>query len=385
MKKNKTCEPLKEEQQDEANTTTGGSVASDIKGVQMPLGAQGKKKKNNPNKPFGDDEIKEAIAALADEMYEMIDLDETVVDRPDGKHSVVNPITGAEEGSYDSRETARQVNRQKGYAGGTPGTASATQATTSTGTVAPVRSVDPVTGKARTGSKKKKSSKPSAGGKRLSAAKQYFRESLKKAGLALVPIEEASMISYVFEDGRKDSMWEGFLSKIPRESVMADVGLSEALKAMAVAEARVLAKSVMEIKKVLEGTGCFMVERKRADQCPDSGDVRMPFTVSIGEGAQPLLFAVKLEGARPSILFPEASRNVLNNLLTKESKLLRAELMHVQETALDKIEDVLEAAQSRDFYLNNVQGRLKEMINGLSLVETAIMKNLVRNKLKGAK
>lgn len=154
---------------------------------------------------------------------------------------------------------------------------------------------------------------------------------------------------------------------------------------MAVAEARVLASSVMEIKKVLESSGGFLVERKSADQDPDTGDVRMPFVVTFSEGIEPLLFAVKLEGGKPNILFPEASRQVLNNMLTKESKLLRAELMHIQETVLDKFEEVLEAAQQRDIYLDSVQTRLNEMLNSLSLVETAIMKNLVRNKLKGAR
>jgi len=79
------------------------------------------------------------------------------------------------------------------------------------------------------------------------------------------------MLSYVFEDNStNESLWEGFVDKLPREVVMADEGLSEVLQTIAKTEARVLARSVMEIKKILESSGAFLVEREEADSDPES-------------------------------------------------------------------------------------------------------------------
>lgn len=347
------------------DTTSEASVVSGIKGFQMPIGAKGKKKKVNPSSPFGDEKLKEELEK---------EIEETIEKRGD-KWAVVDPTTGAVRATAQSREQARQAqdNLGLGVRRKQPGQSAL-----------PQRNVD-IHGKAKTKPKKRKTSKPSMSRPHFEHLKVAMKNKLRAHGLKASQIKESSMISYMFESPVKESIWESFLGKIPRKAAMSDMGLAEAIKFMAQTEARTLARSVMEIKKVLESAGSFLVERKQADQDPETGDIRMPFTVAVSEGMDPLLFAVKLEGGKPCVLFPESSRNVLNNMLTKESKLLRAELMHVQETVLDKIEDVLEAAQKRDMYLDSVQSRLSEMVEGLNLVETAIMKNLVRNKLKGVK
>ena len=194
------------------------------------------------------------------------------------------------------------------------------------------------------------------------------------------------MISYMFEQAPVSggSLWETVVGKLSKNVVMTDEGLNEALRSIAVAEAKVLARSVLEIKKCLEGSGPFIVERQEADQDPGTGDIRMPFKVQIGEGNS-LLFAVKLEHGKPSVLFPEDSRKALNDMLTSESKMLRAELMHVQETVLDSIDDVIQAGLKRDAYLEEMKGRLSGMIENMNLVEAMLLKNLVKEKLKGGK
>jgi hypothetical protein len=342
------------------------SVVAAIKGVQLPIGAQSKKgkkkkKKSNPSKPYGEEE-----------MFEGRELGEGVeripgTGDPSGKGAqwtVRDPRTNTTHGSYGSRDEARKAAEQLGIT---------------------VKRKPGTTGGGSKDSQKRppaKQRKP-----KKTAFESLVRNILKKRAESQIA-EGSSMISYMFEQAptTTTSLWETVVSKLPREVVMSDEGLSEVIRAVAVAEARVLAKSVMEIKKCLEGAGPFMVERKEADQDPDTGDIRMPFVVQLGESVKDnLLFAIKLEHGKPMVLFPEDSRQALNNMLTTESKMLRAELMHVQETILDGMNDVIEAGLSRDTYLEQMQGRLQEVLGEMNLVETMLLKNLVREKLRGAK
>ncbi len=331
------------------------SVAAAVKGVQMPLGAKGKKK-NNPSKPFGEEEIFEN-KVLEQEMNERIESDGA------GQWVVVDPRSGAKHGPFSSRDAARAAQQNLGI----------------------TIKRDPT--KASTPNAQKKPPAKHRMPKKvanLEGVKHLLKKSLKEAGLKIV--KESSMISYMFEQAPPAgaSLWETVVGKLSREVVMSDQGLAEMLQSVAVAEARVLAKSVLEVKKCLEGVGPFIVERQEADQDPDTGDVRMPFVVRLGESAN-LLFAVKLEQGKPTVLFPEESRKALNNMLTTESKMLRAELMHVQETILDSIDDVIQAGLQRDTYLEDTKSRLNGVIESMNLVEAMLLKNLVREKLRGAK
>jgi len=321
--------------EEEVEIDEASSVAG-VKGFQMPIGAKGKKK-NNPSKPYGEPEL-----------YER-----RVEKRANG-WVVIDPRDGSEHGPAASRDAARELQRSLGI-------------TVPKGQQGP--GDQPKANKART-------LKPES-------VKRLLKK-LKESGKDPSALLERSMISFIFKEENKPS-WNTFLEKLSRNMVESDQGLNETLRFMAQTEAKTLARSVMEIKKVLESTGRFMVERMEADQDPETGDVRMPFRVSMGEGVEPLMFGVKLEASKPLILFPENSRKALNNMMTQESKLLRAELMHIQETALDAINDVIEASLKRDAYLNEMHSRLSEVLGGMSLVEVSIVKNLVKERLKGVK
>lgn len=317
------------------------STVAVVKGVQMPLGAKGKKK-NNPSKPYDEEEIySERIEKQGDEWV------------------VIDPRTGAHVDKASSRDAAREKQRQRGITqkrepGDGPESKNLTKAQKRT-------------------VKQRRPKKQKLG---LESIKQVLRT-----------LRESSMLSYVFEDVNEtnESLWEGFVGKLPREVVMADEGLMTTLESVAKNEARVLARSVHEIKKMLESTGNFVVERQEADTDPDSGDIRMPFSVMIkGPEEKSLLFGIKLDEGKPSVLFPEESRHALNTMMTQESKLLRAELMHIQETILDSFNEVVEACLKRDAYLKEMQNRLSGMVSELNLVETAMLKRLLKKK-KGAR
>ena len=82
------------------------SVVAAIKGVQMPLGAKGKNK-NNPSKPYGEDEIFEN-RVLKQELEERIESD------GDGQWVVIDPRNGSKHGPFPSRDAARTAQQNLG-------------------------------------------------------------------------------------------------------------------------------------------------------------------------------------------------------------------------------------------------------------------------------
>jgi hypothetical protein len=197
-------------------------------------------------------------------------------------------------------------------------------------------------------------------------------------------LKEGNMLSYVFEQNpiSNDSVtWEKFISKLSKETVLSDPKFKAILQAVAKNEAKILGRSVFEIKKVLEGAGPFTVNQKGVDQ-DEHGEVVMNFEVAI-EGGKKIGFSVKIEHGRPLILFPQDSKHILNSLGTDEAKLLRAELMHIQETILDNMHEVVSATQKRDDYLKNLQGKLDKVVGSLGPLQVAMLKNLLKQNYKG--
>ena len=67
---------------------------------------------------------------------------------------------------------------------------------------------------------------------------------------------------------------------------------------------------------------------------------------------------------------------------TQNSKLLRAELLHIQESELDNIDDVVRATEKRDNYFRNLEKNLDKAITDWSPIEISLVKKLLRTKFK---
>lgn len=353
------------------------TVAASVKGFSAPFGVsvvrRKNKKKNNLSKPYGEPELFENAVASA--LLDSDNLDEVVV-KVGNKWVIKNDKTGSTMGSYDSREAAwekqRLLRKQKKREGGQHHhhAATASKPKKASGShKAP---------KAQLAPKSQKAPKPHV-------HKEQVMNKLKSVLTSL--LKEGSMISYVFEQGpsSEDSLgWERFISKLSRETVLSDPKLKSILQDVAKNEVKILSSAVDAVAKILESTGAFSVEKKGVDQ-DDSGDIALYFDVKMGKAGKSLPFAVKIENARPVILFPEESKNALNALATDESKLLRAELMHAQETALDNMHDVANATQKRDEYLKDLESKVDQAINGMSPLEVAMIRHLLKNKYRSVK
>lgn len=220
-------------------------------------------------------------------------------------------------------------------------------------------------------------------------------KTIKKEGMIkmlkenlLTLLQERSAMSYVFEQGPSsddDTTWENFLQKLSSQAIMSDPKLKSILQNMAKSESKLLDLSVKAIADVLHKSGDgFEVEKGKLNR-DDSGNVMMDFSVFMPESNIELGFAVKTENGRPLIFFPPQTKNQINTLANDESKLLRVLLMAAQETALDKMEDFSSATGKRNEYLRTIEAKLDKVLQSMSPLQMAMVRELLKVKYKSIK
>jgi len=305
--------------------------SGNVKGFLGPLSSSKKSKKNNVSKPYGEPDLFESQVALK-ELNSCID--EVVVKRGE-KWAVIDNETGAQVGSYDDRQAAydrqKQIKKQHDFQRKT---------------------------------------------------KQEALEIIKKAFVSL--LKEGSMLSYVFEQNPTNDnsvFWDKFIAQLSKETVLSDDKFKALLMNIAKNEVRLLNSAVDAVAKVLEDTKSFIVKKKNVDH-DSQGNVAYHFSVHMKENNKKLDFGVKLEHGRPVIIFPDVSRQILNSLSNDESKLLRAELIHAQETALDNMDSVEKSLKKRNEYLNNLENKMDRMLNSLNPLQISMLRTLLKNKYK---
>lgn len=209
-----------------------------------------------------------------------------------------------------------------------------------------------------------------------------FKESVKR-----VLLSEGSALSYVFEQAplENDSkIWEAFLEKISKQTLLSDPKLLALLKTMAKNEVKSLGNAVNAIKKNLEKTGNFEVEQKKPDQDKE-GDLFLNFQIKMLNGGKKLDFSVKLEHGRPLIQIPDQTRNILNTMATPDSKFLRSELIHIQETVLSNMNEVIETTEKRDEYLGKLHSDAEKYLKNMSPLQIVMLRYLLKSKYKSVK
>lgn len=364
-----------------------GSATGAIKGFAAPFGSVPTKRKRgrpkkNPSKPFGEAAMFENQVAMA--LLGEDDFGEVVRKRGD-QWVMHDDDTGAALATFQNREDAWAKQRQHRAQKAAEKKAKTTERERQLRSLKPTIEKPKVKVKPKVAPKPKVAKKPSTEKMRKARAKYRKAESVLFQALNST-IKEGNMISYVFENAPESDqavVWEKFVSRLSKETVMSDPKLKSILQKMAKSEAKLLAKAVSMIKQILGSTGAFQVEQKGSDQDATTGDIKLNFAVTLKEGDTTLMFAVKLENGRPLILFPDESRNALNTMGTQESKLLRAELMHIQETVLNNMDDVVSVAAKRDTYLSKLENKIDKTLNAMGPLEIAMLKYLIKHKYKG--
>jgi hypothetical protein len=191
-----------------------------------------------------------------------------------------------------------------------------------------------------------------------------------------------SMIAYVFQNppSSEDAhIWDSFISKLSRDVVMSDKTLGGILNTIASTEADVLGKAASHVCKSLSPK--FPTSVKQISRDPQ-GEILVDLQSLLPESNKTVVFSVKLDNSKPVVYFSDEAKRALNLDVTQETKLLRAELIHCQETKLNEMDDVIKQLEQRNEYLREMKLKCSEMFEGLSPLETEVFRSIFRSKKK---
>jgi len=198
------------------------------------------------------------------------------------------------------------------------------------------------------------------------------------------PLVEGSMVSYVFENtpmSEESLSWEGFVDKLSKQTVMSDPKLNKILHYIAKTELLCLRNAGDTIKKNLDG-GHFQVDvANKISRDPATTDFKLDFVVTMKDNNKKIKFAIKLDNNRPLLMW-ENAKQTLDQLGNDESKLLRAELIHIQETTFKQVDEITSAIEKRDSYLKALEQKFDKFLNTMSALEINIVKTLLKDKYR---
>jgi hypothetical protein len=336
--------------------------------VGFQAGTKTNKKKLKASKPFDElvaiaESLEMDLEALGEE-----DVDEVVKKKGD-MWIFYDDETGVQRGAYQDRDQAWEVQRRQRKLAAAKREKEKRQKANTDG-------AQP--------SKKLKTratplEQPSERDRKKTRIKKENVEKLKK-------MLKESFMTYMFEQAPESNdalMWEKFLERLSRETVMSDPKLKSILEKSIKSETNTLKKAVEMIKSGLEGTKSFQIKEKGIQKDKENNRIKSEFVVHLKKNNADLNFAVIIENGRPLIMFPDESKNMLNQLGNDESKLLRAELMHIQETVLDEMSEITSMNEKRNKYLQTLQDKIDKTIEGFNLLEIAMLKYILKTKLKG--
>lgn len=201
--------------------------------------------------------------------------------------------------------------------------------------------------------------------------------------LAQVLLNEAA--PYVFEQSptsRDSANWDNLIARISHETLQSDPKLKQILDGVHQTRLHALQKALKALKSTLQQTKQFEIASHRLERDAD-GDPALAFDVKMLRSNKKLPFSLVIQHNKPVLSIPDQTRDTLNSMASEDSKLLRAELMHTQETVFDDMHDVVKAANRRDSYLKSLETNLDKIVSSMVPVQIAMLKNLLKQKYKG--
>jgi len=214
-----------------------------------------------------------------------------------------------------------------------------------------------------------KKGKPRRGKKKL-----FKKESLERM--------VSSITESLFREEKKGSTWDEYISKLSKQAVLADKTFQEHQKMIAKKSEKALSTSLGMIKKALSDKG-FNVNDKGVKKDSDKGITYLEFSVGDEEGAAEVgPFYIVVENGYPKIDVSQTAKNSMAKLDPERGKLMRTELMSIQEDSLDSDETIAAAVEKRDAYLNKMEKKVDDFVADLNSLEITMLKRVLTSKYR---
>lgn len=154
---------------------------------------------------------------------------------------------------------------------------------------------------------------------------------------------------------------------------------------LAKSKVKLLDKACKELNRVLGQSGDYELKDKKFKTDNQKGTIELYFSIILKDSGKTFPFSINIVNDRPMIQIPNQTKQELNAMDNPEGKSLRAELIHIQETIFENMEDAIQAAQKRDKYLRALEDEVDGAINNMNPLEIEMNKFLIKNKYKGIK
>jgi len=220
----------------------------------------------------------------------------------------------------------------------------------------------------------------------IAANKRKKEESIDYLKGIFKEVLKENFLRYVFEQPQNDQktlMWDKFIENLSNETLMSDQKLKNILKNLIASESKLLDGAYKQLESVLNKTGNFRV--KSPQKKNENSELVLTFNVEMKEAKKTLPVSIRVESGRPLVHLPDDTRNELNSMGSPDSKLLNGELVHVQETIFNKMDDVVKIAEKRDNYLMRMEQEIDKLITDMSPLQISMVKFLIKTKYRGIK
>lgn len=188
------------------------------------------------------------------------------------------------------------------------------------------------------------------------------------------------VLEALFREETEGSQWDDRIEKLSKAAVETDSKFQSLQKNIQKKTESVLSSAVSDITKALKKHAKVKSAGVKKDL--ERKKVYLQFSL-VTEKDEVGPFYLFIEGSSPKIEISDEARQALSRLESDKSKLIRAELITVQEEKLDKLTELSSAIESRDKYLDKLESKLDGFVSSLNGMEVSILKNLLIMKYRG--
>lgn len=207
-------------------------------------------------------------------------------------------------------------------------------------------------------------------------AKADAEKKPKKEGLDLI---RSIVIEGLFREEAPPNEWDERLAKLSKQSLKGDKKFQNIQKKIEKATQKVLDDAFTNISKALRKdfkTKSFGIKK---DDRKDK--TYLAFSI-ITDDANIEPVYIYSESGVPKVELSDNAKVALTKINVDDAKLIRAEIVTVQEQILDKSEDLVKAISARDKYFSSLEDDVDSKITEMSPLEISMLKNLLVRKYK---
>lgn len=187
------------------------------------------------------------------------------------------------------------------------------------------------------------------------------------------------LVKMTLNEASKSSMWDEQIKKLSSKALHGDKKFQRLQNDVEKKTEQVLHDAYDAINSALRKTA--KLKNGGIRKSHDGEDIYLTFGASLGNVmVEPLYIFVK-DGI-PEVQMSDKAKVALTKAEAKDARIFRAELVMVQEKALDVMDELSKSIEARDKYMDGLSDSVDSFVSKLSALQLSILKRLLVGKYK---